>query len=96
MKSKQNKKSTSISILNGQGIWIDSDKLNKDDYIREVLKHGTLSIGFIGLAECLKALTGFHHGESEEIPRKLDSEIVQHMRRRMDDVSSQYNMNFTL
>ncbi len=50
----------------GQGIWIDSDKLNKDDGIREVLKHGTLSIGFIGLAECLKALTGFHHGESQE------------------------------
>ena len=90
-----NKKVHNFPFLMGQGIWIDSDKLNKDDYIREVLKHGTLSIGFIGLAECLKALTGFHHGESEK-SQEIGLEIVQHMRRRMDDVSSQYNMNFTL
>ncbi|MCF6463639.1 anaerobic ribonucleoside triphosphate reductase [Clostridium sp. Cult1] len=89
------KKVHNFPFLMGQGIWIDSDKLNKDDYIREVLKHGTLSIGFIGLAECLKALTGFHHGESEK-SQKVGLEIIQHMRRRMDDVSSQYNMNFTL
>ena len=51
-------------FLMGQGIWIDSEKLGSEDSIREILKHGTLSMGFIGLAECLKALTGFHHGES--------------------------------
>lgn len=89
------KKVHNFPFLMGQGIWLDSDKLGKDDYIREVLKHGTLSIGFIGLAECLKALTGFHHGESEEA-QKIGLEIIGHMRKRLDDVSKQYNMNFTL
>ena len=50
----------------GQGVWIDSEKLDWDDEVREVLKHGTLSVGFIGLAETLKALTGAHHGESAD------------------------------
>ena len=53
-------------FLMGQGVWIDSDKLGIDDEVREVLKHGTLTLGFIGLAEALKALTGKHHGESQE------------------------------
>ena len=53
-------------FLMGQGIWLDSEKLTADDTLEEVLKHGTLSVGFIGLAECLKVLTGKHHGESEE------------------------------
>ena len=79
----------------GQGIWIDSDKLDKDDYVREVLKHGTLSMGFIGLAECLKALTGAHHGESGE-SQKLGLDIIGHMRKRMDEASRQFKMNFTL
>lgn len=82
-------------FLMGQGIWIDSDKLDKNDEIREILKHGTLSIGFIGLAECLKALTGFHHGESIE-SQKLGLEIIGHMRDRMDETSKQFGMNFTL
>ncbi|NLW39432.1 MAG: anaerobic ribonucleoside triphosphate reductase [Tissierellia bacterium] len=89
------KKVHNFPFLMGQGVWIDSDKLNSDDQIREVLKHGTLSIGFIGLAECLKALTGFHHGESEEA-QKIGLDIIQFMRRKLDDVSSQYKMNFTL
>ena len=49
----------------GQGVWLDSENLGWNDAVREVLKHGTLSIGFIGLAETLKALVGAHHGESE-------------------------------
>ena len=49
----------------GEGVWIDSEKLGYDDEVGEVLKHGTLSVGFIGLAETLKALLGVHHGESE-------------------------------
>ena len=53
----------------GQGVWIDSEKLDAQDSIAEILKHGTLSVGFIGLAETLKALTGKHHGESAESPR---------------------------
>ena len=70
------KKVNNFPFLMGQGIWIDSDKLNKEDEIREVLKHGTLSIGFIGLAECLKALIGNHHGESEE-SQKFGLEIIK-------------------
>ena len=62
-------------FLMGQGVWIDSEKLNPNDSVREVLKHGTLTCGFIGLAECLKALTGKHHGESMESQR-LGLEIV--------------------
>lgn len=52
-------------FLMGQGIWLDSDKLTPNDSVRDVLKHGSLTIGFIGLAECLVVLTGKHHGESE-------------------------------
>ena len=89
------KKVSNYPFLMGQGIWIDSDKLSSDDEVREVLKHGTLSIGFIGLAECLKALVGSHHGESKEA-QKIGIDIIKHMRDRMDDISSQYNMNFTL
>ena len=58
------KKVRNYTFLMGQGVWIDSDKLNPDDEVREVLKHGTLTLGFIGLAECLKSLLGAHHGES--------------------------------
>ena len=60
------KKVKNYPFLMGQGVWLDSDKLDWEDEVREVLKHGTLTMGFIGLAECLKALTGKHHGESEE------------------------------
>jgi len=89
------KKVKNFPFLMGQGIWIDSDKLGWEDEIREVLKHGTLTAGFIGLAECLKALTGKHHGESEEA-QQLGLKIVGHMRKRMDEASRKYNMNFTL
>ena len=89
------KKVSNFPFLMGQGIWIDSEKLSKDEEIREVLKHGTLSIGFIGLAECLKALIGSHHGESKEA-QALGLDIIKYMRDRMDDISNQYKMNFTL
>jgi len=89
------KKVKNFPFLMGQGIWIDSDRLGWEDEIREVLKHGTLTAGFIGLAECLKALTGKHHGESEEA-QQLGLKIVGHMRKRMDEASRKYNMNFTL
>ncbi len=82
-------------FLMGQGIWIDSDKLSINDEVGEVLKHGTLSVGFIGLAETLVALTGKHHGESEE-SRKLGLEIIGHMRKYMDDESEKTGLNFTL
>ena len=82
-------------FLMGQGIWIDSDKLKPDDTVGEVLKHGTLTAGFIGLAECLKALTGKHHGESQK-SQNLGIEIVAHMRKRMDEATEKYGMNFSL
>ncbi len=82
-------------FLMGQGVWIDSDNLDWDDEVREVLKHGTLSVGFIGLAETLKALIGVHHGESEKA-RVLGMEIVSHMRARMDAESGKRGLNFSL
>ena len=81
-------------FLMGQGVWLDSEKLGPDDEVREVLKHGTLSIGFIGLAECLKALTGAHHGESAEA-QALGLEIIGHMRDRADRESAARGLNFS-
>ena len=89
------KKVHNYPFLMGEGVWIDSEKLNYDDEVREVLKHGTLSVGFIGLAEALKALLGVHHGESE-IAQNLGLDIIGHMRKRMDDLSQKTHMNFTL
>ena len=82
-------------FLMGEGVWMDSEKLGPDDEVGEVLKHGTLTLGFIGLAECLKALIGKHHGESDEA-QNLGLEIVGHMRKRMDDESEKTGLNFTL
>ncbi|WP_297242960.1 anaerobic ribonucleoside-triphosphate reductase, partial [uncultured Flavonifractor sp.] len=82
-------------FLMGQGVWLDSDKLDWEDEVREVLKHGTLSVGFIGLAETLKALIGVHHGESEKA-RVLGLEIISHMRSRMDAESEKRGLNFSL
>ena len=79
----------------GQGVWIDSEKLNYNDSIAEVLKHGTLSVGFIGLAETLIALTGKHHGESADA-QKLGLEIVGYMRKRLDEESKKRKLNLTL
>lgn len=89
------KKVKNYPFLMGQGVWMDSEKLGWDDEVREVLKHGTLSMGFIGLAECLKELTGKHHGESME-SQNLGLEIIGLMRKRMDEASQKYKLNFTL
>ncbi|MBU5626928.1 anaerobic ribonucleoside triphosphate reductase [Oscillibacter sp. MSJ-2] len=82
-------------FLMGQGVWLDSERLGWNDEVREVLRHGTLSVGFIGLAETLVALTGHHHGEDERSER-LGLEIVAHMRSRMDEESRKRGLNFTL
>ena len=89
------KKVKNFPFLMGQGVWLDSDKLHPEDTVGEVLKHGTLTVGFIGLAETLKALTGHHHGESEEA-QKLGLKIIGHMRRRMDEESLKRKLNFSL
>lgn len=82
-------------FLLGEGVWLGSEKLKPEDTIEEVLKQGTLSIGFIGLAECLKALIGKHHGESEEA-QKLGIEIITHMRKYCDDKVKETGLNFSL
>ena len=82
-------------FLMGQGVWLDSEKLGYFDEVREVLKHGTLTIGFIGLAETLTALIGEHHGESERA-QNLGLEIVSYMRARCDKESKERGLNFTL
>ena len=88
-KSKRN-----FKFLLGSHVWLNSEKLEGSTKIRTVLKHGTLSIGFIGLAETLKALIGEHHGESDKA-QKLGIEIVKHMREKCDEYTKEYNLNFT-
>ena len=89
-----NKRIYNFPFLLEQGVWLDSEKLKPEDRLRKVLKHGTLSIGFIGLAECLKALIGEHHGESDKA-QKLGLEIIGFMRKKCDEYSQEYKLNFT-
>ena len=89
------KKVKNYPFLMGQGIWLDSDKLKPEDSVAEVLKHGTLTVGFIGLAECLKALMGVHHGESKEA-QAMGLEIVGFMRKKMDEATERTGFNYTL
>ena len=95
LRIQSQKKVRNYPFLMGQGVWIDSEKLGPDDSVGEVLKHGSLTCGFIGLAETLKALIGVHHGESDEA-QELGLKIVSHMRERMDQAAQQYHLNFTL
>lgn len=95
LRIQSQKKVRNYPFLMGQGVWIDSEKLGPDDSVGEVLGHGSLTCGFIGLAETLKALIGVHHGESDEA-QELGLKIVSHMRERMDQAAQQYHLNFTL
>ncbi len=90
-----NKRVYNFPFLLASGVWTDGEKLKPTDRLRKVLKHGSLTIGFIGLAETLKALIGKHHGESEEA-QKLGLEIIKFMRNRCDEYCDKYNLNFTL
>jgi ribonucleoside-triphosphate reductase len=82
-------------FLMGQGVWLDSEKLSWNDEVREVLKHGTLTVGFIGLAETLVSLIGEHHGQSEKA-QHLGLEIISHMRARCDAEAQKRKLNFSL
>jgi len=95
MQVQGNKKVKNFPFLMGQGIWRGSDKLSYDDKLQDVIKQGTLTVGFIGLAECLVALIGKHHGESKEA-QKLGLKIIGHMRQRMDEACEKYKLNFSL
>ena len=90
-----NKRCYNFPFLLGEGVWTDGEKLKPTDRLRKVLKHGTLTFGFIGLAECLKALIGKHHGEDKKA-QKLGLEIIEFMRKKSDEYSEKYNLNFSL
>lgn len=94
-KIQASKKVKNYPFLMGQGIWMDSDKLKPEDSVGEVLKHGTLTVGFIGLAECLKALIGSHHGETAEA-QSLGLEIIGFMRKKMDEATEKTGFNYSL
>lgn len=89
------RKVKNFPFLMGQGVWIDSEKLGWEDTLEELVKQGTLTVGFIGLAECLKALIGEHHGESERA-QQLGLKIVRHMRELCDEATQKHKLNFSL
>ncbi|RDY22462.1 anaerobic ribonucleoside triphosphate reductase [Romboutsia maritimum] len=95
MQVQGNKKMKNFPFLMGQGVWQGSDDLGPEDNLNEVIKQGTLTVGFIGLAECLIALLGKHHGESQEA-QELGLKIISHMRKRMDEASDKYKLNFSV
>lgn len=95
MEIQGNKKVKNFPFLMGQGIWVGSENLGPEDKLCEVIKQGTLTIGFIGLAECLIGLIGKHHGESKEA-QELGIRIISHMKNRMDEASEKYKLNFSL
>ncbi|MDD4237387.1 MAG: anaerobic ribonucleoside-triphosphate reductase [Desulfotomaculaceae bacterium] len=84
-----------MPFIMGQKLYLGSEELRPRDPIEEAIKHGTLSVGFIGLAEALTALTGHHHGQSEE-SQSLGLEIVAFMRQQLDEASAEYDLNYTL
>lgn len=81
-------------FLMGQGVYLTSDKYSYNDTIAEIIKQSSLSVGFCGLAECLVALTGKHHGESEE-SRELGLKIIRHLRKRMDNESKKTGLTWS-
>lgn len=82
-------------FLMGQGNWFESEKLQANDTLEQVIKHGTLSIGFIGLAETLVAMIGKHHAQDDEA-RELGLDIVSYMREKIDALAKKHHLNFTL
>ncbi len=92
---QRHRKVKNMPFLMGQGIWIDSNKLSWDDEIDSIIRNGSLTIGFIGLAECLVALIGKHHGESE-VAQELGLKILQAMNKKADEASEKYNLNFAI
>ena len=94
LKTIEEKRAYNFPFLMGQGVWLDSEKLQPNDKIKDVLKHASYSIGFCGLAECLVALTGKHHGESEEA-QKLGLRIIGYLRSRTDDYAKEEHMNWS-
>ena len=92
---QKKRKVRNFPFLMGQGVWRGSEKLTSSDELGSIIDSGTLSVGFIGLAECLVGLTGHHHGESEQL-QNFGLEIIGHMRERMDEATEKYHLNFSL
>ncbi|NTV65899.1 MAG: anaerobic ribonucleoside triphosphate reductase, partial [Oscillochloris sp.] len=88
-------KARDMPFLMGQGLYLDSEQLKPEDPIAPVIRHGTLAIGFIGLAEALTCLTGAHHGQEPDAQR-LGLEIVRRMRQLVDGFAETYDLNYTL
>jgi ribonucleoside-triphosphate reductase (formate) len=82
-------------FLMGQGVWRDSENLHEDDEVREVIKHGTLTLGFIGLAEAMVALFGKHHGQDKNVA-SYAYDVVKSLRKVCDDATEKYQLNFSL
>ena len=94
LKTIEEKHVYNFPFLMGQGVWMDSEKLKPTDKIKDVLKHASYSIGFCGLAECLVALIGKHHGQSDDA-QQLGLKIVKHLRERTDDYTKREKRNWT-
>ena len=92
---QKNLKVKDFPFLMGQRLYVDSEDLGPNDPVEKAIRNGTLSVGFIGLAECLKALIGKHHGEADSA-QALGLSIVSHMRARMDEAAQRYHLNFSL
>ena len=94
LKTIEEKHVYNFPFLMGQGVWMDSEKLKPSDKIKDVLKHASYSIGFCGLAECLVALIGKHHGQSAAA-QELGLKIVKHLRERTDEYTKLEKRNWT-
>ncbi len=94
LKTIEEKHVYNFPFLMGQGVWMGSDKLKPTDKIKDVLKHASYSIGFCGLAECLVALIGKHHGQSAEA-QELGLKIVKHLREKTDEYTKLERRNWT-
>ncbi len=92
---QKNLKMKDFPFLMGQRLYVDSDDLKPNDPIEKAIRHGTLSMGFIGLAECLKALVGRHHGEDDGA-QALGLSIISHLRMRCDEATRIHQLNFSL
>lgn len=88
-------KAKASDFMMREGVWEGGEQLGPDDAVGDLLKHGSLSIGFIGLAECMKAMYGKHHGEDEAVYKKA-YDVIAYMRDYCDRMSEVHNLNITL
>jgi anaerobic ribonucleoside-triphosphate reductase len=83
-----------IPFVMGQGLYMGSEDLKPDDSIAPAIVNGTLSVGIIGLAEALVALTGYHHAQNDD-SQSLGLEIIKYIREKVDEACERFNLNYT-